>query len=120
MDAAQDSDPLETEIVAVLAAARERDRAPASLRARIEHERGAARPQVRRRTFAAGMAGALAAIAVALAVILPAGTPATTTIAQAARLSMRGPSQPAPPITRRGLERVAEGSLCRTADPAPN
>lgn len=97
------SDPTESEIVAVLAAARERDRAPEALRARVQREREANRAPVRRRAYAAGLVGAVAVIALALALVLPAGTPGAPTISQAVALATRGPAMPAPAVIHRGL-----------------
>src|ERR1700751_4899847 len=66
----------ERRVVAVLHQARETERAPASLRARIEASRPAQRTLARRRIgYAAGLAGALAAIALALVLVLPSGAP---------------------------------------------
>jgi hypothetical protein len=48
------------------------------------------------------LAAGVAAIAVALALVLPAGTPGTPTFAQAAALAARGPAAPAPAITQQG------------------
>ena len=99
MDPMPDQDPRDRQIVAVLAAARERDRAPASLRARIEHDRAARRRVRVRPAYGVALAGALAAIAALLALALPSGTPGSPTIAQAAALSLRGPAGPAPAVT---------------------
>lgn len=106
MDAAQDPDPRETEIVAVLAAARAHDRAPPRLRTRVERERAARRARGRglpvpSRALAGALAAAVACVAIALALILPAETPGTPTVAQAAALAVRGPAQAAPSIARR-------------------
>jgi hypothetical protein len=60
------------------------------------------RAPVRRRAYAAGLAGAVAVIALALALVLPAGTPGGPTISQAAALATRGPAMPAPEITHQG------------------
>jgi hypothetical protein len=87
-------------VEALLAAARARDRAPASLRARIERERAAARPVRRRGLFAVGLAGALAAAALALALVLPAGTPGAPSVSDAAALGFRPALEPAPAIER--------------------
>jgi hypothetical protein len=108
MDPVHDPDPRETEIVAVLAAARERDRAPASLRARIERERTASRASRRARPLGRPLAyaGALAAVLVIIALavnLLPSGTPGAPTISQAVALAVRGPAMPAPAVIHRGL-----------------
>jgi hypothetical protein len=113
MDPEQDSDHTrEDEIVAVLSAARERDRAPASLRTRIEHERTRSqhsrRPQSPPRRLGRRLAGAgalavvLALLAVSLDLLLPSHGPGVTSISQAAALAIRGPSGPPPAITRQG------------------
>lgn len=108
MDPAQDPDPKETEIVAVLSAARERDRAPASLRARIERERTASRASRRTRPLGRPLAAAgvlavsLAAIALVVNLVLPSGTPGAPTLSQAAALATRGASMGPPAITRQG------------------
>jgi hypothetical protein len=87
----------ERRAVELLRSARERDRAPAGLRARIEAERPSARTRARRRvTYGGALAGALAAVALALALILPAGTPGSPSVSQAAGLALLGPQHPAP------------------------
>src|SRR5947209_1171536 len=75
-------------------------RAPAHLRARVEAERErAARGRVPRRVgYGGALAGALAAIALALVLILPAGTPGSPSVSQAAALAGRGPSAAAPAV----------------------
>jgi anti-sigma factor RsiW len=87
----------ERRVVATLHQARSSDRAPQALRARIE----AARPKrtvVARRRFAyAGAAAtALAAIALAVVLALPGGTPGAPSVSDAAALAVRGPEQMAP------------------------
>jgi hypothetical protein len=83
--------------VAMLREARARDRAPASLRARIEAERpgriGAGR---RRVVYGGGLAAALAVAVLALVLILPGGTPGGPSVSQAAGLAALGPAAPAP------------------------
>ena len=71
------------------------ERAPARLRARVEAQRVSGTPRSRWPGYAA-MAGALAAAALALALILPGGTPGSPSVSQAAQLALRGPSAPAP------------------------
>ena len=99
----------ERHVVALLHEARARDRAPAALRARLEQ--AGERPRRRRawpaglnlrptaglrpRIALAGVAG-LAALALALALVLPAGTPGSPTVSEAAALALRGPTAPAP------------------------
>ncbi len=71
--------------------------APAGLRARIEASRPSRPARVRRRALYGGsLAGALAAVALALVLILPAGTPGSPSVSQAAALAMLGASSPAP------------------------
>lgn len=74
------------------------DRAPARLRAKIDSLQSAApRTRARRRgAYAGALAAAVAAVAVALVLLLPGGTPAAPTVAQAAGLATLGPAQAAP------------------------
>jgi hypothetical protein len=86
----------ERRVVAFLAVARS-ERAPASLRARIETSRSSPRVRTRRRlAFGGGVAAALAVVALALAFILPAGAPGAPSVSQAAALAQLGPAGPAP------------------------
>ncbi|HSO99483.1 MAG TPA: hypothetical protein VLP43_11065 [Solirubrobacteraceae bacterium] len=73
-------------------------RAPDALRARVEAQaQRASRPAPRRRAvFGAGLAGALAAAAVVVALLLPGG-PGAPTVAQAAALALRGAQSGPPP-----------------------
>ena len=88
----------EQRVVRSLHAARQRDRAPASLRARIEATRPSARTRVRRRAgHGAGLAAALAVIVLALVLVLPAGTPGAPSVGQAAALGALAAGAPAPP-----------------------
>jgi len=85
--------------VELLQRARERDRAPAALRARIEAARPSASARARWRVgYAGGLAGALAVVVLALVLILPAGAPGGPTLGQAAALAGRGATAPAPGI----------------------
>jgi hypothetical protein len=70
--------------------------APARLRMRLEAQRTshASRP-VWKPAYAV-VAGALASVVVALALLLPGGTPGSPSVSQAAQLALRGPSGPAP------------------------
>jgi anti-sigma factor RsiW len=87
----------EQRVVAALHQARESERAPASLRARIEASRPAGRTVTRRRIgYAAGLAGALAAIALAVVLALPSGAPGGPSVSEAAALAALGANQPAP------------------------
>jgi hypothetical protein len=84
-------------VVALLHRARESDRAPAGLRARIEAARPSRAVRTRRRLIYGGsLAGAIAVIALALVLVLPSGTPGAPSLSQAASLALRGPSGPAP------------------------
>jgi anti-sigma factor RsiW len=91
----------ERRVVAVLHEARSRDRAPAALRARIEADRRSRGAPVAARIRAgwtAATAGAVAVLAVALALIIPAGSAVAPSIAQAAELGLRAPTQPPPSV----------------------
>jgi anti-sigma factor RsiW len=74
------------------------ERAPAGLKARIEAQREERRaPLFRLRiAYGGGLAGALAAIGLALALILPGGAPGAPSISEAAALAVRGATSPAP------------------------
>jgi hypothetical protein len=92
--------------MALLARARERDRAPDALRDRIERDRAAASAAVSRRRrggLAAVAVAGLAAVAAVLAIVLPAGTPGGPSISQAAGLSLRGAARPAPATAGPGI-----------------
>jgi anti-sigma factor RsiW len=87
----------ERRVVTALHQARESERAPAALRARIEASRPTKRARVRRRiAFAGATAGALAAVALAVVLALPGGTPGAPSVSDAAALAVRGPMQAAP------------------------
>jgi hypothetical protein len=87
----------EQRVVELLYEARTETRAPAALRARIEAQRPRASVRARRRTVYTGsLAGALAAVVLALVLILPAGTPGSPSISQAAALANLGPAAAAP------------------------
>lgn len=87
----------EQRVVELLHEARAETRAPASLRARIEAQRPRASVRARRRTVYIGsLAGALAAVVLALVLILPAGTPGSPSVSQAAALAGLGPAAAAP------------------------
>jgi len=73
------------------------DRAPVTLRARIDAQRPSAATRARRRlVYGGSFAVALAAIVAALALVLPAGTPAAPSVSQAAALGALGPTSAAP------------------------
>ena len=87
----------ERRVVTALHQARESERAPTALRARIEAGRPTKRTRTRRRiAFAGGLAGALAVVALALVLALPGGTPGAPSVSDAAALAVRGPVQSAP------------------------
>jgi hypothetical protein len=87
----------ERRVVEALREARADVRAPAALRARIGSQRPARGTIARRRlAWGGGLAGALAAIVLALLLTLPAGTPGSPSLSQAAALAKLGPSAPAP------------------------
>lgn len=101
----------ERRAVAMLASARERDRAPSHLRARIESARrpaGRSRAPVR---FA--LVGAVAAVAVVLALALPSGAPGGPSVSQAAAVGARGATMSVPAPSSPGASElpVAVGSL---------
>jgi hypothetical protein len=80
------------------------ERAPAHLRARIE-DLAAARTNRRRRpvviqrpAFGLSLAGALAAIVLAIVLVLPGGTPGAPSISQAATFGTRAPDAAAPSV----------------------
>jgi anti-sigma factor RsiW len=95
----------ERKIVGLLHEARSRDRAPAALRERIDRDSAApARPA--RRTgwgpvsvnrWLGGLVAA-AVVVVALVLILPAGTPGSPSVSQAASLAVRAATAPAPGV----------------------
>jgi anti-sigma factor RsiW len=101
----------ERRAVAVLIRAREQDRAPAHLRARVQ---SASRPAVRVRIpVRIAAVGALAAVALALALILPSAAPGGPSVSQAAALGARGATMSAPTPSSPGAPElpVAVGSL---------
>jgi hypothetical protein len=87
----------EQHVVDLLRSARATDRAPASLRARIEAERPRRTVAARRRfSYGGGLAGALAVAALAIALLLPGGSPGAPSLSEAASLAIRGPAMAAP------------------------
>lgn len=86
----------ERRAVAMLAAARGRDRAPSHLRARIEAAGGEKTAARAARPLRIGLAGAAVAVAAALALVLPSGTPGAPSVSQAAALGARGATTAAP------------------------
>jgi anti-sigma factor RsiW len=87
----------ERRAVRALHQARQTDRAPAALRARIEALRPRARSRVSRRvSYGGGLAAALAAVLLALVLVLPSGSPEAPSLGQAAALAGLGAAAPAP------------------------
>ncbi len=87
----------ERRVVAMLHQARVSERAPAGLRQRIDATRPSRAVRSRRRVlYGGGLAGALAVIALALALILPGSAPLAPSVSQAAALALRGPAGPPP------------------------
>jgi hypothetical protein len=76
--------------------ARTATRAPATLRARIEAERGRRRGVRLRPAFGGALVAGLAAIVLTLVLVLPAGAPGAPSVSQAAALALRGSVAPAP------------------------
>jgi hypothetical protein len=71
------------------------ERAPARLRLRIQGQRVSPTRGSRVAGYGA-LAGAIAAAAVAVVLVLPGGAPGSPSVSQAAGLALRGPSAPAP------------------------
>lgn len=87
----------EQRVVEALREANRQTRAPAALRARIAADRPSRTVLARRRLAYGGtLAGALAAVVLALVLILPSGTPGAPSVSEAAALAARGPSGAAP------------------------
>jgi hypothetical protein len=87
----------ERRVVELLHEAASTDRAPASLRTRIEARRPSKAVRTRRRlSYGGALAGALAAAGLALALILPAGSPGSPSVSQAAGLAVLGANVPPP------------------------
>jgi hypothetical protein len=87
----------ERRVVEALHHARSTERAPERLRARIEAARPPRTVVARRRfAYAGSLAAALAAVALALVLVAPGGTPGAPSVSDAAALAARGPTQ-APP-----------------------
>jgi hypothetical protein len=80
------------------------DVAPAGLRARIEAERRRATRPSNRLAYGGALVGAVAAVIVALALLLPGGTPGAPSVGQAASLAMRGPALRAPALDLTGTK----------------
>lgn len=77
------------------------ERAPERLRARIEAQRRAAERRPRARwVYGGAAAAALAAVILALVLLLPAGTPGSPSVSQAAQLALKGPALRAPAPSR--------------------
>ncbi|HEV3388559.1 MAG TPA: hypothetical protein VG057_06070 [Solirubrobacteraceae bacterium] len=87
----------ERRVVDALHHARATERAPERLRARIEASRPSRATVARRRfTYAGAAVAAFAAIALALVLALPSGTPGAPSVSEAAALAARGPAYAAP------------------------
>ncbi len=87
----------EQRVTNLLKAANAETSAPDSLRARIERARPRKAVRVRQRAvYGAGLTAALAAIALALLLVLPGGTPGGPSVSQASALALRGPAAAAP------------------------
>ena len=87
----------ERRVVDALHHSRATERAPQRLRTRIEASRPSRATVTRRRFAYAGTAvGAFAAIALALVLALPSGTPGAPSVSEAAALAARGPAHAAP------------------------
>jgi hypothetical protein len=87
----------ERRLVVALEHARHTERAPAALRARVEAARPSRGTAARRRiAYGGGFAGAIAAVALALILLLPSGTPGAPSVSEAAALAARGATQAAP------------------------
>ncbi len=87
----------ERRVVDALHHARATERAPQRLRARIEASRPSRATVARRRfTYAGAAVAAFAAIALALVLALPSGTPGAPSVSEAAALAARGPAHAAP------------------------
>lgn len=75
------------------------DRAPERLRTRIDAMRERSRqPQRRSRVFIGALSGAVAAALIAIALLLPSGTPGAPSVSQAAALAGKGPAFAAPVV----------------------
>lgn len=84
--------------------------APDALKARIgAGRRGRRRAVPRRARVGAAFAGAFAAIAIALAVILPAGAPLAPSVSQAASLATLGPASGVPAPEANAYAQLAAG-----------
>jgi hypothetical protein len=86
-------------------------RAPASLRAGIEADRGRVSKPRRGVAYGGAVAGALAAVLLAVVLISPAGTPGAPSVSQAAAIATRGPAAAPPspdPRTPGKLDRNVE------------
>jgi anti-sigma factor RsiW len=77
------------------------DVAPPRLRARIEaQQRFATRPR-RRTVYGGALTATAAAVALAVILLLPGGTPGAPSVSQAAGLALRGPAMAAPAVAPR-------------------
>jgi hypothetical protein len=83
-------------VVELLHRARSADPATARLRSRIEAQRTSRNALARRGTAYAGLAATLCAATLLVALALHGGSRGSPAVSQAASLTLRGPSQPAP------------------------
>ena len=104
------SDP-EQRVAELLAEARATVRAPQALRARIEAQRPSRATRTRRRVaYGGAVAGALAATATVLALVLPGGAPGSPSVSQAAALANLGPAAPAPAADPAAPQKLQTGA----------
>ena len=74
------------------------ERAPARLRMHVGSQRVSRAARARWKPSYGALAGALAAAALALALLLPGGTAGSPSVSKAAQLALRGPAGPAPAL----------------------
>ena len=87
----------ERRVVDLMQRANSQTRAPLGLRERIEAQRPSPAKQARRRWgYVGGLAAALAAVALALVLLLPSGSPGAPSVSEAAGLAALGATQSAP------------------------
>jgi hypothetical protein len=91
-----DLDPGELRALSAIHEATLSVRAPDGLRARIEADRGRARPMARRRLYIGAATSAAALVVLAVVLLLPGGTPVGPSVADAAALAVRGATSGAP------------------------
>lgn len=89
----------ERRVVDLARAAAMRTRAPSALRARVTAERQA-RTRALLRPVNLALAAGLALVLLVVVLVLPAATPGSPTLSQAAALALRGPTAPASAVNR--------------------